>query len=100
MLAKTNYFRSPALMRLYRTLPCQHCGIDDGSVCGAHSNQSVHGKGRGIKAGDQYCASLCHACHTALDQGSHMSRQERAEMWDAAHRKTVAALQQKGVWPL
>ena len=100
MLTKTNYLRSPSLMRLYRTLPCQHCGIDDGSVCGAHSNQSHHGKGRGIKAGDQYCASLCHACHLALDQGRSMSRAERVAMWDAAHAKTVAALQAQGKWPL
>lgn len=99
MLTKTDYLRSPALMRLYRTLPCQHCGIDDGSVCGAHSNQSIHGKGRSIKAGDQYCASLCHACHLALDQGRSMSRAERTQMWDAAHAKTVAALQARGVWP-
>ena len=100
MLTKTDYLRSPALMRLYRTLPCMHCGMDDGSVCGAHSNQAVHGKGRGIKAGDQYCASLCHACHLALDQGRSMSRAERTQMWDAAHRKTVAALQAQGRWPL
>ena len=99
MLTKTDYLRSPALMRAYRTLPCQHCGIDDGSVCGAHSNQAIHGKGRGIKAGDQYCASLCHACHLALDQGRSMSRSERTQMWDAAHAKTVAALQALGKWP-
>ena len=87
-------------MKLYRTLPCQHCGIDDGSVCGAHSNQAKHGKGRGIKAGDEFCASLCHACHLALDQGRTMTRTERTQMWDAAHAKTVAALQARGVWPL
>jgi hypothetical protein len=87
-------------MKLYRTLPCQHCGMDDGSVCGAHSNQSKHGKGRGIKAGDEFCASLCHACHLALDQGRTMTRTERTAMWDAAHAKTVAALQARGVWPL
>ena len=87
-------------MKLYRTLPCQHCGMDDGSVCGAHSNQAKHGKGRGIKAGDEFCASLCHACHLALDQGRTMTRTERTQMWDAAHAKTVAALQARGVWPL
>ena len=87
-------------MKLYRTLPCQNCGMDDGSVCGAHSNQSKHGKARGIKAGDQFCASLCHVCHLALDQGRTMTRTERREMWDAAHAKTVAELQARGVWPL
>jgi hypothetical protein len=44
------YVRSPALMKAYRLICCQHCGRDDGTVCGAHSNWAVHGKGRSIKA--------------------------------------------------
>lgn len=88
---KTQYIRSPALMKAYRLLPCQHCGADDGTVCGAHSNWSEHGKGRGIKASDDKCASLCFACHSWLDQGSGDGYEKRA-MWDAAHTKTHEAL--------
>jgi len=87
-------------MAAYREIPCQHCGVADGTVCGAHSNSSSHHKGRGIKADDNKCASLCHKCHAELDQGYSMSREERAGMWDAAHRNTVRTLVQRGLWPL
>lgn len=100
MIEKTQYIRSAKLMQAYRKLPCMHCGIDDGSVCGAHSNQAIHGKGRGIKSSDIYCASLCHVCHHALDKGRSMSRSERVAMWDAAHEKTVKALVDRGLWPV
>lgn len=99
MNKKTNYIRSAKLMQAYRKLPCQHCGIDDGTVCGAHSNSAKHGKGRGIKASDVYCASLCHVCHQALDQGRSMSRTERVRMWEQAHKNTVKALITLGLWP-
>ena len=86
-------------MEAYRKIPCQHCGVDDGSVCGAHSNEAQHGKGRGIKADDSACASLCHACHMDLDQGKDLSRLERQAMWHWAHVKTVAELTRRGLWP-
>lgn len=65
-------------MAMYRTIPCQNCLANDGTVCGAHSNQSKHGKGRGIKASDKYCASLCSKCHAWLDFGT-ASREEKIE---------------------
>ena len=92
MRIKTEYVRSKALMELYRTIPCQHCGIDDGTVCGAHSNQAKHGKGRGIKASDDKCASLCFRCHMMIDQGRTLSKAEREQIWQDAHDKTVAEL--------
>lgn len=95
---KHKYIRSTLLMREYRTLPCQHCGRDDGSVAGAHSNWGG-GRGRAIKADDNLCASLCHACHTMLDQGHTLSKQERIDLWTAAHKKTVAELVRRGLWP-
>lgn len=79
---------------MYREIACQNCFKDDGTVVGAHSNQSVHGKGRGIKAGDQYCASLCADCHGWLDFGL-SSRQEKIGMWGMAHLRTSLALQKK-----
>jgi hypothetical protein len=99
MRPKTQYIRSKALMKAYRLIPCQHCGRDDGTVVGAHSNSSSMGKGMGIKAHD-LCASLCHVCHAALDQGSHLSRMQRETLHSDAHRKTVAELLKRGLWPL
>ena len=49
---------------------CTYCGAQDETVVAAHSNQSIHGKGCGIKAHDCYVAFLCHRCHTWLDSGS------------------------------
>ena len=60
--AKFKYIRSPALLKACREIPCQHCGIEDGTVVAAHSNESRHGKGRGIKASDIYIAALCAKC--------------------------------------
>lgn len=74
-------------MKMYRAIPCQYCRIIDGTVCGAHSNQSKHGKGRGIKASDIYCASLCYKCHAMLDSGD-KSKEDKINMWDDAHLMT------------
>jgi hypothetical protein len=86
-------------MQAYRKIPCQHCGVDDGTVCGAHANTAAMGKGRSIKATDTACASLCHRCHMAVDQGRTMSRSERLRVWTEAHAKTVAELVRLGLWP-
>jgi cytochrome c len=96
---KTNNVRSTALMLAYRTLPCQHCGAEDGTVVAAHSNWSAHGKARSMKAGDQYCASLCFICHRELDQGSSMDEEDRKRMWHEAHVRTVQKLVILKRWP-
>ena len=93
---KFQYVRNKKLMEAYRTIPCQNCGRDDGTVCGAHSNWAEHGKGRSIKASDDKCASLCSRCHSALDQGYHLTAQEKREMWTKAHLKTVEELTKRG----
>ena len=79
-------------------LSCQHCGAD-GYTQAAHSNQLKHGKGRGIKASDEFTAALCLKCHYELDQGNKLSKDERVEMWERAHNRTVAELKRLGVWP-
>ena len=96
---KHEYVRSRALMKAYLLIPCQNCGNDDGTVCGAHSNFGAHGKGRGIKADDNRAASLCWTCHTRLDQGHLLSAAERFAMWWAAHVKTVRELVRRCLWP-
>lgn len=98
--AKFTYIRSPALLKACREIACTNCGRQDGTVCAAHSNQAVHGKGRSIKASDVFVASLCHACHSALDQGAAMSRVERESLWDACHRQTVRELIRLDLWPV
>jgi len=60
---------------------------------------SKHGKGRSIKASDEYTAALCQTCHFEIDQGSKMSRAERQEAWTKAHIKTVKSLLDSGQWP-
>ena len=85
-------YRNKKLLEIVRQAPCQHCGIEDGTVVAAHSNQLRDGKGRGIKAHDYRIASLCYRCHSDLDQGSKMSKQERVEMFEEAHRKTIGEL--------
>lgn len=85
-------YRNKKLLELIRQSPCQHCGVQDGTVVAAHSNQLRDGKGRGIKAHDYRIAALCFTCHADLDQGAQLSREERLNMWEEAHRKTVGWL--------
>jgi len=95
---KHQYIRSPKLLSNARQIPCQHCGADDGTVVAAHTNWGG-GKGRGIKASDNLIASLCFTCHSELDQGKNMTKEERQEMWHKSHVKTVDKLVKLGLWP-
>lgn len=52
-----------------------------------HSNASIHGKGRGIKAHDVYTVPGCWRCHAVLDQGAQFSRDEKFAIWDAAYAR-------------
>jgi ferredoxin len=89
-------YRNKKLLEVVRQSPCQHCGRQDGTVVAAHSNLLRDGKGRGIKASDYRIAALCFTCHADLDQGNKMSREERKEMWEDAHRATVGWLFEDG----
>ena len=89
-------YRNKKLLEIVRNFPCQHCGKQDGTVVAAHSNQLRDGKGKGIKASDFRIASLCFTCHMELDQGKNLSKQERLEMWEEAHRKTIGLLFDNG----
>ena len=95
---KHKYVRSITLLRNAREIPCQHCGADDGTVVAAHANWGG-GRGRSIKADDNLIASLCFLCHAELDQGKHLSKDERQAMWLDAHIKTVRKLTRLGLWP-
>ena len=91
-------FRSQKLLVAVRDLPCQWpgCGAQDGTVCAAHSNWLSEGKGRGLKASDAAIAALCHRCHSDLDQGRQMTREERRAGWLEAHASTLRALIERG----
>ena len=97
MYPKTEYIRSKKLLRLVASLRCQHCGNSEG-VQAAHANWSEFGKGRGIKASDIYTAALCQGCHTAIDSGKDLTREQRKEMWLNAHRKTIETLVMNKEW--
>jgi len=89
-------YRNKKLLEFARKFPCQNCGIEDGTVVAAHSNQLRDGKGKGIKAHDYRIASLCFKCHSELDQGRSLSKMERVELWEEAHRRTIAKLFEEG----
>lgn len=69
-----------------RKLPCVKCGNPNSQA--AHSNFGEHGKGKGIKADDQFTISLCHSCHADFDQYKTMGREESKEWFNQALNKT------------
>ena len=89
-------YRNKKLLEIVRISPCQNCGKQDGTVCAAHSNQLRDGKGRSLKAHDFRVAALCFRCHSNLDQGLSLSKAERVELWEEAHRKTIGWLFENG----
>ena len=85
-------YRNAKLLVACRQLPCQLCEIEDGTVVAAHSNQLADGKGKSIKASDYRVAALCFSCHMDLDQGNKLSKEQRRECWEVAHRRTIGEL--------
>lgn len=49
---------------------------------------ATHGKGRSIKASDQYSAALCFACHHDLDAGNKLTKDEKQSMFLNVLKKT------------
>lgn len=96
---KFPYFRSKKHLRNVASLPCMHCGLI-GSTQASHSNQAHHGKGRSIKASDEFTAALCDRDHREVDQGRTLTRSERVALWTGAYAKTVRELLRRGQWPL
>jgi hypothetical protein len=63
----------------------------------SHSNQLIDGKGRSLKAHPWRIAALCDECHALIDQGRDMTKDERREAWNAAHRWTLGELFARGL---
>jgi hypothetical protein len=85
-------YRNKKLLEIVRQSPCQHCGREDGTVVAAHSNQMRDGKGRSLKANDFRIAALCYECHSTIDSGRDLTREERIDAWERAHRETIGWL--------
>lgn len=98
---KFAYVRDERLRDMCRAMVCQHCGRGgpDAGVTWAHSNQAIHGKGKGIKASDVYVAAMCAACHRELDQGKEWPAEVKVAVWTAAHRRTKLHALANGLWP-
>ena len=94
MRQKFQYFRSKKHLKNVASLPCQHCGLE-GQTQAAHSNMSVHGKGRGIKASDVFAAALCFACHHDLDAGHSLTKEQKQKMFFDALKSTWIELQKR-----
>ena len=69
-----------------RKLPCVVCGRSP--VDAAHSNQSAHNKGLGIKASDEFTIPLCRNHHVEYDQFQKMNRSESVAWFDKMLEKT------------
>jgi hypothetical protein len=79
-----------------RSLPCARCWVE-GRTQVSHSNQLIDGKGRGLKAYPWRVAALCVECHAMVDQGKDMSKEERREAWESAHRWSIGELFVRGL---
>ena len=84
LLPKLDIYRNAKLTRLARGQSCtlmmkwRDVEHDAETVVWAHSNQSIHGKGKSMKAHDCFGCFLCATCHSRLDQGK-LSRAENKE---------------------
>ena len=76
-----------------RKLPCVVCGRSP--VDAAHSNQSAHNKGLGIKASDEFTIPLCRQHHIEYDQFQKMNRSQSVEWFDKMLEKTERMLSLK-----
>lgn len=78
--------RSQKRLSEIRKLPCVVCGRLP--VDAAHSNQSAHNKGLGIKASDEFTIPLCRQHHIEYDQFQKMNRSQSVEWFSKMLEKT------------
>ncbi|AMC37033.1 hypothetical protein VN23_09065 [Janthinobacterium sp. B9-8] len=67
-------------------------------LCGTHGVQAAHrneGKGKSQKVDDALTAALCLKCHHEIDNGVHLSKEERRAMADRAIVLTLRELFQR-----
>ncbi|WP_180163637.1 hypothetical protein [Acinetobacter sp. YH12069] len=78
--------RNPKRLAEIRKLPCVRCGNPNSQA--AHSNSAKHGKGRSIKASDEFTVPLCHSCHSQFDQFDLGNREESEKLFEGWLVKT------------
>ena len=83
--------RNASRLAAVRQLPCVKCGQDAPSQA-CHSNFGEHGKGKGIKAKDDYTIPLCPACHRSFDLYVWMNRQQSKDWFSKMLEKTERML--------
>jgi hypothetical protein len=74
--------------------------LDQCVLCGAWGIQVAHrneGRGMGQKNDDSLTAALCPDCHHEIDNGNHLSREERRERMDRAIVLTLQQLTRRGL---
>ena len=77
-----------------RKLPCIRCGNPNSQA--AHSNSAKHGKGRSIKASDEFTVPLCHSCHFQFDTFQLGNRVESEAMFEKWLVKTELMMRKGG----
>lgn len=86
--------RNPKRLAEIRKLPCVRCGNPNSQA--AHSNSAKHGKGRSIKASDQFTIPLCHSCHFQFDTFQFGTRAESEAMFEKWLVKTELVMRKGG----
>ena len=81
-----------AWRRAVAELPCVQCG-SVGATQASHRNE---GKGMGMKTDDALTAALCVKCHSEIDQGGALTREERRQRMDRAILRTLVLLFRDG----
>lgn len=86
-------YRSRAwLSAVHEVEQCVLCGA--WGIQAAHSNQD---RGMGQKASDCLTAALCPTCHGEIDNGRHLTKDERRARLDRAIVLTIDQLARKGL---
>jgi hypothetical protein len=68
-------------------------------LCGRYGVQVAHrneGKAKGRKVDDCLTGAICPICHSEIDQGAHLTRDQRRALMDKAIVLTVLALVRAG----
>lgn len=71
------------------------------TVVFAHSNKSIHGKGMGLKAKDEFGAYACYRCHAIYDghekRPDHITKEYVDDVFNHAMEITRKILIEKGL---
>lgn len=70
LLKKREPYRNKKLLQASKNRPCAMCGTKDGTEVRAHytgCRQQSFGKGTSQKCDDYCSCTLCHKCHTKMD---------------------------------